>query len=122
MVCDVFSRTLRRSNHTAAHFLNRVTWSSRLWVVGLVALALIAMAPPTGSGDDEDLGPSAIAILASGINASLGSRSTNQVQQYEPNTLTTAPTEPPRSVRALEAKITWHAGHSILKSFCLLRC
>ena len=122
VLCDVFSRTLRRSNHTAAHFLNRVTWSSRLWVVGLVALALIAMAPPTGSSDDEDLGPSAIAIVASRINGSLSSRSTNHIQQHEPNNLTTAPTEPPRRVRALEAKISWHAGHSTLKSFCLLRC
>lgn len=82
------------------------------------------MAPPTGSGDDdeEDLGPSAIAIVASRINGSLSSGSTTQTQQHEPNTVTTAPTEPPRRVRALEAKISWHAGRSMLKSFRLLRC
>lgn len=124
VVCDVFSRNRRRSNHTGAHFLNRVTWSSRPWVVGLVALALLAMAPPTGSGDDDeaDLGPSAIAIVASRVNGSLSSRSTTQTQQHEPNTVTTAPIEPRRRVRALEAKISWHAGRSMLKSFCLLRC
>lgn len=124
VVCYVFSRTLQRSNHTRAHFLNRVTLSPRLLVIGLVAFAILAMAPPTGSVDDdqEDAGPSTIAIVASPINSRLSSRSITPTQQHEPNTLTSAPTEATRRVRALEPKISSHGGRSMLKSFCLLRC
>ena len=123
VVCDVFSRPLQRSSRTRAHSLNRVTWFPRLLVIGLAAFAMLAMAPPTGSvDDDDDPGPSTIAIVVSRINGSLDSRSTTQTQQYEINTFTTSLTEPPRRVRALEAKISWHTGRSILKSFCLLRC
>ena len=123
VVCDVFSRTLQRSNRTRAHFLNRVTWSPRLLVIGLVAFALLAMAPPTGSvNDEDDPGPSAIAIVASRINGSLSSRCTTQTQQYEPNTLATEPVRKPCAVRAREANFSWHGDRWMLKSFCFLRC
>ena len=123
VVCDVFSRTLRRSNHTRAHFLNRVTWSPRLLVIGLVALALLSMAQPTGSDDDEeDPGPSAIAIVASRINGALTLSGTCRTQERERSATPTAPALTPRRVHALEARISWHAGRSMLKSFCLLRC
>ena len=119
-----FSRTPERSNPTRAHFLNRVTWSPRLLVIGLVAFALLAMAPQMRSVDDdeEDLCLPAISIVASRITSSLSSRSTPQRQEYERNTVTTAPALTPRGVRAREANFSWPGGRSMLKSFCLLRC
>lgn len=123
-VCDVFSRTLQRSNRTRANFLNRVTWYPRLLVMGLVAFALLAMAPPTGAVDDdeEDPGPSSIAMVASRINGSLSSRSTTQTQQHEPNAVATEPARKPCEVRAREANFSWHGDRWMLKSFCFLRC
>ena len=123
-VCDVFSRTLQRSNRTRAHFLNRVTWYPRLLAVGLVAFALLAMAPPTGAveDDEEDPGPSAIAIVASRINSPLSSRSTTQAQQHEPNTVATEPASTPCAVRARGADFSRHGDRWRLKSFCFLRC
>jgi hypothetical protein len=105
-------------------FLNRVTWCPRLFVIGLVAFALLAMAPQMRSvdEDEEDYGPPDISIVASRIDRSLSSRNTAQRQPYEPKTVTTAPARTPRGVRTREANFSWYGGRSILKSFCLLRC
>jgi hypothetical protein len=101
-------------------FLNRVTWSPRLFVIGLVAFALLAMAPQMRSvdEDEEDQVPPDISIVASRIDSSLRSRSTAQRQPYEPKTVTTAPALAPRGVRAREANFSWYGGRSMLKSFC----
>jgi hypothetical protein len=123
VVCGVFSRTLQRSNHTGAHFLNRVAWFPRLLLIGLVALALIAMAPPKGSADDdEDPGASAIGILASRIDSSLRSRSTTERQHHEPDTDTKPLALTPGGAHTGNANFSWHGGRSTLQQFCSRRC
>jgi hypothetical protein len=122
--CDAFLGLYSGAKPTRAYFLNRVTWTPRLLVIGLVAFALLAMAPQMRSieDDEENSCTPEFAIVVSRIDGSLSFRGTDQGQESERDAAPTAPALTSRGVRAREAKFGRHGGRSILTSSCLLRC